>query len=294
MHLVKIKQRLTMEEHIMEHQEGTFKGVRDLDIYYQAWLPEESPKACLVIVHGLAEHSGRYSNVVNHFLPLGYAVYGLDHPGHGRSQGSRTFVEHFDDFIVTLKKFFDLVDIWQPGLPVFLLGHSMGGLIGAVYFLDHQDELAGAILSGPAVKIPSYITPMTVFIGKLLSWLVPKFGLVQVDASGVSKDPIVVEAYENDPLVYRGKTTARIGAELLNALNHLSRRAAEIRLPLLILQGSEDSLVDLEGGQYLYDRVSSEDKTLKIYEGLYHEVYNEPEHDQVLRDVQVWLEAHLA
>ena len=277
----------------MEHQEGFFKGVRESEIYYQFWLPEVKPKACLVVVHGLAEHSGRYMNVVNYFVPRGYAVYGLEHLGHGKSEGERVFVERFEDFTITLKKYFDMVDIWQPGIPVFLVGHSLGGLIGTNYLLDHQDELDGAVLSGPGVKIPDNISQTTILLGKLFSSLLPKYRLIQLDATAVSKDPAVVDAYVNDPLVYTGKTTARLAAEMLKAMQRVTEQVARINLPILILQGGEDKLVDPDGAEMLYDRVSSQDKTLKMYDGLFHEVFNEPERDQVLKDMEVWLEGHL-
>jgi alpha-beta hydrolase superfamily lysophospholipase len=277
----------------MKHQEGFFKGVRDANIYYQGWLPEGEPKAVLLIVHGLGEHSGRYGNVVNHFVPLGYAVYGIDHFGHGKSDGERVYVKRFEDYTNTLEVYFDKIRGSQPGKPIFLVGHSMGGLIGAVYLLDHQSELAGAVLSGPAVKIPSDVTPATIFVGKILSSLIPKFGLLALDATGVSRDPAVVQAYINDPLVHRGKMTARLAAEMLKAMQTISGQAARITLPILILQGSADRLVNPGGAQMLYDAVSSVDKEIRIYDGFYHEVFNEPEHDKVLRDVEVWLEAHL-
>jgi len=130
----------------LKHQEGFFKGVRDANIYFQGWLPENEPRAVLLIVHGLAEHCGRYMNVVNHFVPLGYAVYGIDHLGHGKSDGKRVYVERFNDYTNTLKVYFDMIHGWQPDKPIFLVGHSMGGLISAVYLLDHQAELAGAVL----------------------------------------------------------------------------------------------------------------------------------------------------
>lgn len=276
----------------MKHQEGFFKGVRGADIYYQGWLPEGEPKAVLLIVHGLAEHSGRYENVVNHFVPLGYAIYGIDHLGHGKSDGKRVYVKRFNDYTNTLKAYFDKVRGSQPGKPIFLVGHSMGGLISAVYLLDHQAELAGAVLSGPAVKIPSNVTPATIFVGKILSALIPKSGLVALEADGVSRDPAVVQAYVNDPLVHRGKMTARLAAEMLKAMQTVSNQATRITLPILILQGSADRLVNPAGAQMLYDAVSSADKGIKIYDGFYHEVFNEPEHDKVLQDVEIWLEAH--
>ncbi len=277
----------------MKHEEGLFKGVRDAKIYYQDWLPEGEPRAVLLIVHGLAEHSGRYGNVVNRFVPLGYAVYGMDHLGHGKSEGRRVHVERFDDYMSTLKVYFDKIREWQPNKPIFLVGHSMGGLIGAVYLLDHQAELAGAVLSGPAVKIPEYVTPFILFMGKMLSALVPKYGLLLLDANGVSRDPAVVQAYVSDPLVHRGKATACLAAEMLKAMQTVSGQAARITLPIMIVQGSADKLVNPAGAQMVYDAVSSVDKEIRIYDGFYHEVFNEPEHDKVLHDVEIWLEAHL-
>jgi alpha-beta hydrolase superfamily lysophospholipase len=277
----------------MKHQEGTFKGIRDATIYYQCWLPEGESKAVLLIVHGLAEHSGRYMNVVNYFVPLGYAIYGVDHVGHGKSGGTRVHVERFEDFTDTLKIYFDMVRNWQPDKPIFLVGNSMGGLIGPVYLLDHQAELTGAVLSGPSVKVPDTISPITIFVGKVISALMPKFGLIGLEAEGVSRDPAVVQAYVSDPLVWHGKITARLSAELVKAMQRVTAEATKITLPILIVQGSADKLVDPKGAQMLYDTVSSVDKAIKIYDGLYHEVYNEPEHDQVLGDVKAWLKAHL-
>ncbi len=276
---------------MMNHQEGDFKGIRDLKIYYQCWLPEKDPKAVLLIVHGLAEHSGRYMNLVNHFVPLGYAIYGVDHIGHGKSAGSRVYVERFEDFTDTLKDFSHMIRDWQPKKPIFLIGHSMGGLISSIYLLDHQDELSGAVLSGPSVKIPDNISSVTILAGKLFSTLMPKLGLLALEADGVSRDPEVVKAYINDPLVYTGKITARLAAELLKAMKSAAAGASKITLPILIAQGSEDRLVDPDGAQMLHDTVGSVYKTLKIYDGLYHEIFNEPEHHKVLGDVEAWLES---
>jgi acylglycerol lipase len=277
----------------MKHHEGFFTGVRDARIYYQCWLPKGEPKAVLLIVHGLAEHSGRYMNVVNHFVPLGYAAYGIDHLGHGKSDGTRVYVQRFADYTDTLKRYFDMVRDWQPERPIFLIGHSMGGLIGALYLLDHQVELTGAVLSGPAVKVAEGISPAVAFAGKVLSVVLPTFGVMKLEADGVSRDPTVVQAYRNDPLVCTGKITARWGAESLKAMRRIASDAGRITLPLLIIQGGADRLVDPDGAQMLYASISSPDKTIKVYDGFYHEVFNEPEHDQVLRDVESWLEAHL-
>ena len=277
----------------MNHQEGFFEGVRGTRIYHQCWLPVSEPKAVLMIVHGLGEHSGRYLNLVNHFVPMGFAVYGMDHPGHGKSEGTRKYVDRFEDFIDNVKAYFDRIQGWQAGKPVYLVGHSMGGLIGAVYLLDHQAGLKGAILSGPSVKIPGNISPLTVFIGKMLVALMPRLGLIKTAPEGVSRDPAVVKAYIDDALVYKGKTTARLAAEMLKAMQRVSSEAGKITLPILILQGGADWIVDPAGARMLYELVSSADKEIKVYDGLYHEVYNEPEHPQVLRDVELWIAAHM-
>ncbi len=277
----------------MKHHEGYFKSIRDTNIYYQYWLPEGEPKAILLVAHGIAEHSGRYMNVVNHFVPAGYAVYGVDHIGHGKSDGKRVCVERFQDFTKTFKKFFDMIRGWQPIKPIFLVGHSMGGLISAAYLLKHQDELTGVVFSGPGIKVPENISNAVIFAGKILSVVMPKAGIIQLDAEGICRDPAVVDAYLNDPLVYTGKITARLSAEMLKTIQHVTGSAIKIRLPIMIVQGGSDKLVDPSGAQLLYDSVSSEDKKIKIYDGLYHEVFNEPEHGQVLDDVKVWIDSHL-
>lgn len=278
----------------MKHIEGNFKGVRNLDIYYQGWLPEADVKAVLLLVHGLGEHSGRYMNVVDHFVPLGYAVYGLDHIGHGKSGGEREMVDSFDDFTETLAIFYKLVADFQAGKPIFILGHSLGGLITSNYLLDHQDDFKGAIISGPAVKVGDDISQLTITMGKILSKIAPKAGLIALDVDSISRDPDVVDAYVNDPLVFHGKTPARLAAEMLSAMIRVNAEASKIRLPIIIVHGAADSMADPDGSQNLYDQASSKVKTLKIYDGLYHEVFNEPERVQVLKDVEEWLEAQLS
>jgi alpha-beta hydrolase superfamily lysophospholipase len=277
----------------MNHIEGNFKGVRNINIYYQGWLPDRDVKAVLLIVHGLGEHSGRYMNVVNHFVPLGYAVYGLDHIGHGKSDGGREVVERFEDFTDNLTIYYNMIKVWQPGKLIFLLGHSLGGLIGSYYLLDHQAEFKGAIISAPAIKVSESISRVTITMSKILSAITPKAGVLALDATGISRDPEVVKAYVNDPLVFHGKTPARLAAESLKAMQRVMVEGGNISLPFITLQGSLDRVVDPGGSRMLYEKSSSNDKTIKIYEGFYHEVFNEPERAVVLKDVETWLMAHL-
>ena len=277
----------------MKHIEGRFKGVRDASIYHQAWLPEEDAKAVLLIVHGLGEHGGRYMNVVNALVPLGYAVYAPDHLGHGKSEGEREVIERFADYTDTLTTFLTLVKGTHAGLPIFLFGHSMGGLIASIYLLDHQAEFRGAIISAPAVKIGEGIPAATILMGRVLSVLAPKMGVLALDAGAISRDPEVVSAYVDDPLVFHGKTPARLAAEMLKAMQRVTAEVGRIRLPLIVIQGSEDRLVDPGGAQMLYDEAGSQDKTLRVYEGMFHEVCNEPECALVLDDIAGWLDAHV-
>jgi acylglycerol lipase len=277
----------------MKHIEGMFNNAQKACIYYQGWLPEGEAQAVLFIVHGLGEHSGRYMNVVNHFVPLGYAVYGLDHLGHGKSEGGREEVQRFEDYTDPLTTYYNMVKGWQAGKPIFILGHSLGGLITTFYLLDNQEKFKGAIISAPAIKISENISSMTITMSKILSKVAPKAGVLALDASMISRDPEVVKAYNSDPLVFHGKTPARLASEMLKSMLRVKAEVSKISLPFITVQGSQDKLVDPGGAQMLYEGASSKDKTIKIYEGFYHEVFNEPERATVLKDVETWLTARL-
>jgi acylglycerol lipase len=276
----------------MIHTEGYFETAHSDKRYYQSWLPEGNPKAALVVVHGLAEHCGRYINIVNRFVPQGYVVYALDHLGHGKSDGTRVYVDRFNDFIQPLRQFVEMVHGWQPGLAVFIVGHSLGGLISSVYLLDYQAGLRGAILTGAAVKVPDNITQTTILISKVLSVLAPKAGVASLEVDAISRDPAVVQAYIDDPLNTTGKTSARLGAEMLKAMQRVGAEAPKIQLPVLIMHGGADRLVSPEASKLLYERVNSPDKTLRIWDGYYHELYNEPrpEREAVFCEMEAWLE----
>jgi alpha-beta hydrolase superfamily lysophospholipase len=282
----------------MQHLEGHFPGCGNCSIYRQAWLPEgdgSAPRAGLIVVHGVGEHGGRYANFVDRFVPQGYAVFTLDHAGHGKSSGPRCYVDSFAEFVTTLKIFTDMLRAEHPGLPTFIVGHSMGGLISTLYLIEHQAGNTGAVLSAPAIALSDDVSAFTVALGRILSRVAPKAGILPIDPSGISRDPAVVQAYRDDPLVFTGKLPARLAAGIVDAMERARRDAPRITLPILILQGTADTIVNPSGAQLLHDRVSSPDRSLRLYQGYYHELYNEPEPERtrVFDDVQSWLEAHL-
>ena len=258
----------------MEHHEGTFAGLGGVSIWHQSWLPAGEARAVLLVAHGYGEHSSRYGNLAGYFVPRGYAAYALDHRGHGRSGGERVHVDAFSDYVADLKSYFDLVRAEQPVLPIVLVGHSMGAFIAIAYAASYQGELAALVLSGGGLGTGRPRPPAPIDL-----------------AATVSKDPAVVQAYRDDPLVYHGSPPeSRRGAwEALR--EELPGMARAITLPVLIMAGAASPLGEGEGAPRLFEAVSSADKTLKLYDGLMHEIFNEPERDQVFADLLDWLVA---
>jgi alpha-beta hydrolase superfamily lysophospholipase len=281
----------------MKHNEGTFKGAAGLDLYYQSWQPGGAARAALAIIHGLGEHSGRYMNIVNHLVPKGYAIYALDHRGHGRSPGPRAFVNSWSEFSDDVGALCQLVAEQQPGVPFFLMGHSMGGNIVLNYILHHPtshhpDGVRAIIASAPAVgKLD--VPPILATLSRLLSGILPKLSVATgLDATAVSRDTAVVQAYQNDPLVH-GQGTPRFATEFAKSAEWAMAHAAEFKPPLLLIHGEADRLVNGQASRDFYARVPHKDKKLIIYEGGYHESHNDIEYERVVQDIENWLEAHL-
>ena len=276
----------------MEHSESTFSGFGGLELYYQCWRPEGEPTAALAVVHGFGEHSGRYDNVVGWFVPQGYAVHAFDLRGHGRSPGPRGYVNEWAEFREDVKSFLELVHEQEPGRPVVLLGHSMGGLIVLESVLHHPGGLAGVIASGPTLAQVG-VSPLLMTLSKVLSGILPRLALnTKLDATTISRDPAVVEAYVNDPLVH-SLGTPRLGTELTQAVEWTQAHAAEMRVPCLIVHGSADRLAPPEGSRVFYENIRLGDKERQAYEGYYHEVFNDVGKERVLADVGAWVERHL-
>jgi lysophospholipase len=258
------------------------------------WLPDGLPKAVVLLAHGYAEHAGRYEHVAERLTDAGYAVYAVDHWGHGQSDGDGGYVPRFSAFTDGMAELLTLVEVNHGDVPRLLLGHSMGGLISTLFLIERQAAFVGAALSGPAIVPGAPPSRFTVWISRFLSRFFPRLGVLSLDANGISRDPAVVAAYLADPLVYTGKIGARLGKEFMDAMAAAQAGAPKITLPILFQHGEKDSLASAAGSQYLFDHVASADKTLKIYPGLFHEIYNEPEQDAVLGDLIGWFDAHVS
>ena len=278
----------------IEQHTGYFTGAGGVRLFYQSWRPPIKPRAILLLVHGLAEHSGRYLNLVNELVPAGFLVCAIDHRGHGLSEGRRCYVKRFDEYVEDLNTYINIVRDANPDIKIFMVGHSLGGTIAIAYAEAHQEKLAGLILSAPTLKAGSSITKRDKLLARIASVLAPGAGVASVDATTISKDQAVVAAYVNDPLVYRGKISARLGAEILKAIEKtIPPLMQKIKLPILIMQGAEDRLSNPEGSRVIFEGVSSSDKTFKRYDGLFHEIFNEPERAIVFADMRQWLAARV-
>ena len=282
----------------MKHIEGwlEFRHTRARGtsrLYRQSWLPEEPPRAAMLLVHGLGEHSGRYESLAAHCTARGFAVHAVDHYGHGRSDGLKGHVERFSVYLDGLRALRDDVRQNETDLPLYLLGHSMGGLIATAFLDEDQASFRACVLSGPALRSEAEPPALVMAFVRLVSMLAPTAPLIGLDPSGVSRDPDVVKAYVSDPLVHHGKASARLIAELSSAMRSALATAPDIQLPLLIMHGDADRLTSPSGSRALYEAAGSADKTLRLYAGLYHEIFNEPERDQVLAEMSAWLEEHL-
>ncbi len=261
--------------------------------FYRHWQAQEPVRAVILLAHGLGEHSGRYQAFAEYFIPRGISVVAPDHLGHGASPGDRTYLESFEDYLRPLDELREVIDERYPDIPCFLMGHSMGGLIAARYLLDHQQHFSGAALSAAALQVPEPPSAITIALARLFSRFLPKLGLLQLDATQISRDPQVVQGYLDDPLVHTGKATARLVVELFHNMALVERARERITLPIFVMHGEADTMAASEGSEAFLHALSSKDKSLKIYKGLYHEIFNEPERLEVLGDLANWLDARI-
>ena len=261
-------------------------------IQYRHW-PVQEAKACIVLIHGLAEHTGRYERLAAYFNARQIAVVGPDHIGHGASPGTRAYVAHFGEYLAPLMELRAAISGWYPDTPTFMLGHSMGGLIAAHLLLQDAQSYRGAMLSAPAFAADEAVSSVTLWVGRLLRAVLPKIGMMSLAANQISRDPAVVADYVADPLVYNGKITAALGMEILSAMEQAIAGAQHITLPVYIAHGEADVMAMPDGSRTFFQALGSQDKTLDWWPDLYHEIFNEPESEAVMARFAGWLEAHL-
>ena len=277
------------------HRESDLDGAAGLRIHSQEWLPGGEPRACVVLVHGASEHSGRYRYVVERLLPDGFSIHAVDHRGHGRSEGRRGYVDRFDHVVADLDGLVERTREQHPGRKVFMLGHSFGGCVATAYAVRHQEKLDGLALSAPLVVLEA-APALQRAIARTLSRLAPRTGVYSVDAGRISRDPAEVAAYVADPLNHHGKISARTVTEIAAAVASFPEALPRLTLPLLVMHGTGDRIVPDAGARLVHQRANSPDRALHLYEGFFHEIFNEPagERDRPLDDLAAWLAARSA
>jgi len=275
-----------MENDIL-HVEGAFKGSAGARLFFQQWVPA-SAKASVVIIHGIGEHCARYNHVARFLARRRYAVYTYDMRGHGRSAGQRGHVLSINDYLADIDIF---IRILSPMDRVFLLGHSLGGLLAIRSAMDCPDKFKGIIASAPALGLSVKIPVVKKISARILSFIHPSFTMIDdtIQAAHLSHDPAIVLSYDKDPLITR-RRSARFVTELLRTINTIRNEAGRLIAPCLFLQAELDRIISNEAMRVFYDRISSPDKSLKIYRGFYHEIFNEIGKDQPLADTADWLD----
>jgi alpha-beta hydrolase superfamily lysophospholipase len=269
----------------------TFEGVGGLEIFTRSWRPVDLPRGVVVIVHGFNSHSGYYEWTAHQLVAHGFAVYALDLRGRGRSDGKRFYVDKFKDYVDDLHTFVTIVKAREPGLPIYMLGHSAGGVVSCVYTLEHQTELAGLICESFAHEVPAPGVALAALKG--LSRLAPNAHVFSLKNEDFSRDPKVVERMNIDPLIAKESEPANTMAEMIRADERLRKEFPKITLPVLILHGTADKATKPSGSKRFFDLARSSDKTLKLYEGHAHDLLNDVDKEVVLGDIVEWLDDHL-
>lgn len=280
----------------MRHTEGHFTTPDGANLYTQAWLPDDAPssgvpQAIILIVHGLGDHSGRYGRYVDYFVPRGYALYGFDARGHGRSSGARGYIERFDQYVEDIdQRAAETRSDW-PNAPLFVLAHSLGSLMGLSYARQHPDQLTGLIVTGTALKDALQVPAWKRQLATVLSRVAPSLKMNNgIALSSLSHDPAVMTAYQADPLTHTWGTP-RLATEAEVVRAQIWQSAATWRVPTLMLHGGSDPICLKEGAQQFAAQAPARMVEYHEYAGLYHEIHNEPEREQVFRGIEAWLQS---
>ena len=271
--------------------EERFEGAKGLNIFFRSWRPAGKPRGVAVICHGFNSHSGHYFWVAEQFVASGLMVYALDLRGRGKSDGERFYVDDVADYVSDVSRLVQLTKSREPGLPVYLLGHSAGGVTSCVYALDNQAELAGLICENFAFQVPAPDFALAVLKG--ISHLAPHAHVLKLHNENFSRDPKVVKSMNEDPLIRNEVQPTKTIAALARADERLKKEFPLITLPVLILHGTADKVTKPSGSQMFYDKTGSKDKTLKLYEGHYHDLLNDIGKEEVMADILGWIDKRL-
>jgi acylglycerol lipase len=271
--------------------EEHFESVDGLKIFFRSWRPAAPPRAVVAIVHGFNSHSGYYGWVAEQLLGSGLAVYAIDLRGRGRSDGERYYVQKFADYVSDVASFVSVVKSREKHLPVVLLGHSAGGVVSCIYTIEHQSELAGLICESFAFEVPAPDFAIAALRG--LSHLVPHAHVLRLKNEDFSRDPVVVKAMNDDPLIEHETQPTLTVAEMARADDRLKREFSLITIPVFIIHGTGDKATKPSGSQLFYDTVGSRDKTIKLYDGYYHDLLNDVGKEIVLADIRKWIDARV-
>ncbi len=261
-------------------------------LFYRYSVPKHA-KAHIIIIHGYGEHSGRYQHVMKYLTDKGFACFAPDHRGHGKSAGRLGYIKSFNRIVRDIYELKDFIKEDYGARNIFLFGHSMGSLIALKFLIAFQSDIRGSVLVAPMIIIPDYISPLLKALSGLIAALLPSLPIQNFDTAETTRDPLVIAAADKDPLCYHGKIRARTGSQMMKAMEYADAHLGSITAPLLILQGSEDKILPVESSGKVYRLAASQDKTLKIFEGLYHELVNEPEKETVLKYLTDWIEMKL-
>ncbi len=277
----------------MKHFESTWENQESLKFYMQGWEPDSQPKALVALVHGLGEHTGRYAHVGKAFSAAGYALVGFDLRGHGKSGGPRGHAPSFEAFMKDIDDFFSKLGKRYPTQPHFLYGHSLGGVLVLNYVLRRKPDLVGVISTDAGLRTALEEQAFKIMAARVLGFLLPAVAFPSgLDPKMLSHDPELVKAYINDPLVH-DRATLGFGRIMLSVLPWTFQHAHEFSVPLLLMHGEKDKLAYVRGSQEFASRVPK-NCTLKIWDGLYHEIHNEPEQAEVIQFMLRWLDSQLS
>jgi len=271
-------------------QTETFRN-GELSLFFRSWHPAGAARGVVVIVPGFNSHSGYYSWVAEQFVVNGLAAYAVDLRGRGKSDGERFYVDSFADYVSDVARFVTLVKSREQGLPVFLLGHSAGGVVACLYTIDHQSELACLICESFAHQVPAPDFALAVFKG--ISHIAPHAHILHLKNQDFSRDPKVVAAMDADPLIDHETQPTKTLAEMVRADERLKNDFPKITLPVLILHGTADKATRPSGSQLFFDTAGSTDKTLKMYNGMFHDLLNDVDKEAVMSDITRWIDGRL-